>query len=145
MHCVGFFSSTFCCPTFPRKVYTIHCMYNVIKTIILLNFRFSCLPLLHSNGSFSNRLLHRMPLNKICSRYVHRGNKIVHLKGTVSWEKCSNWECGGLDYVLLMCRIHFYHLYTLPLICYDCLKTTFVEVKRISPLCKPPMHVTVSV
>ena len=59
-------------------------LYNVIKTIILLNFRFSCLPLLHSNGSFSNRLLHRMPLNKICSRYVHRGNKIVHLKGTVS-------------------------------------------------------------
>ena len=36
-------------------------------------------------------------------------------------------------------------VYTLPLVCYDRLKTTFVEVKQISPLCKPRMHITVSV
>ena len=44
-----------------------------------------------------------------------------------------------------MCRIHFLHLYTLPLICYDRFKTMFIEVKRISPSCKPCMHVIGSI
>ena len=44
-----------------------------------------------------------------------------------------------------MCRIHFEHLYTLPLICYDRLKMASIEVKQISSLCKTRMHATVSV
>ena len=44
-----------------------------------------------------------------------------------------------------MWHIHFYHLCTVPLICYDRLKTTFVEVKRISSSSQTRTHVTVSV
>ena len=44
-----------------------------------------------------------------------------------------------------MYRIHFEHLYTLPLIFYDRLKMASIEVKQISSSCKSRMHVTVSV
>ena len=33
-------------------------------------------------------------------------SKLLEFKGTVSREKFSNLDCGGLGYVLLMCRIH---------------------------------------
>ncbi len=66
-------------------------------------------------------------------------------KGTVSREKCSNRDCGGFRLGPTDVLHPFLNLYTLPVICYKRLKTTFIKVKRISPLFKPRMHVTVSV
>ena len=43
------------------------------------------------------------------------------------------------------CDNPFWHLYTLPLICYDHLKIESIEVKQISSLCKTRMRVPVSV
>ena len=46
---------------------------------------------------------------ELCSRqiFLHFSSLNKLIKGTVSREKFSNLYCGGLGYVLLMCRIHF--------------------------------------
>ena len=44
--------------------------------------------------------------------------------------------------VPLICRIHFYHLCTVPLICYDRLQRALIEGKRISSSFQTRMHCT---
>ena len=56
---------------------------------------------------------------------------MLELKGTVSREKFSNWDCGEEGLVQRMCQIRILNFYYVPSICYVLvyLKMAPIEVK----------------